>query len=440
MTSDKEQTVEEPEVVEASEQSTDETVEEAEGDEVEAEGDEVEVEGDEGEAEAEGDEGEGEGDEGEVEGDEGEAKAETEKKPKGKRKRQTKMKVEEPVSPRLLSIAESLLFAAEKPLKPSQIQKLLGERSPARVRRVLDTLMERREEAGVVVVEVDGGYQLRTNPENARWVRRLEEVKPVRMSRAALEVVAVAAYRQPVTRAEIDVIRGVDSGGALKHLLSRDLVRILGRKDEPGRPFLYGTTHEFLSFFSLGSLSELPPLRDVSELAGAPDEAEEIVGDDDEAEDAEGVAAGGGPQAPVRPEEPPEVTPEEIAASEDELDEFDEGDDEVLEALAAASDAAKGADKVKRTLKKMVKDEAEAGTSNPEATQMLHSIEQLVISRRQRKLQAEAAAAAEAAGEGGEGGAEAPGSGEPQATSEQPTKQPTKPPPKPPSKPIVDPS
>lgn len=328
------------------------------------------------------------------EADADEMEAETPKK--RRRGRQTRMAVDEDVPPRLVSIVESLLLASEKPLGPSQIQKLLGERSPARVRRVLRALVEQRADSGITVVEVDGGFQLRTNPENAHWVRRLEEVKPVRMSRASLEVVAVVAYRQPVTRAEIDLIRGVDSGGALKLLLSRDLVRILGRKEEPGRPFLYGTTHEFLSFFSLASLSELPPLRDVSDLADT--QTEEDEEESPEADDGQLSVEGGAATAegddeslrpPTRPDEPAEISPEEIAAGEDEFDEMDEGDDEVLEALEAASEAARGADRVKRTLKKMAQAEAEAGPSSPEAGRMLESIEQLVASRRKRKQQAE---------------------------------------------------
>ena len=281
------------------------------------------------------------------------------------------------VSPKLLSIVESLLFVSEKPLKVSHLKKLLGERSTARVNRIMRVLIEQRATTGIVVTEVDRGYQLRTNPDNARWIRHLEEIKPIRMSRAALEVVAVVAYRQPVTRAEVDEIRGVDSGAALKQLLSRDLVRIIGRKEEPGRPFLYGTTHEFLSFFSLGALSELPPLRDVAEMAAAESE------DDDR--EAERASSDSPRPEPEEREPPAEVTPEEIAIDEDEADEFDEGDDEVFDALAEASEAAKGADRVKRSLKKMAARESESTPSSPEAGRMLDSIEQLVASRRSRR-------------------------------------------------------
>ena len=114
---------------------------------------------------------------------------------------------------------------------------------------------------------VAGGFQFRSNPSNAIWVQKLLAQKPVRLSRALLETLAIAAYRQPITRPEIDDIRGVDSGGTLKTLMERSLVRILGKKEEPGRPILYGTTKEFLEFFNLRDLKDLPSLREFHELS-----------------------------------------------------------------------------------------------------------------------------------------------------------------------------
>jgi segregation and condensation protein B len=114
--------------------------------------------------------------------------------------------------------------------------------------------------------EVAGGWQFRTNPDNAEWVRKMLASKPVRLSRAALETLAVIAYRQPVTRAEIEDVRGVDSGGVLKLLLDRRLIKIIGKKEEIGRPSLYGTTKDFLEFFGLKDLTNLPTLREFHEL------------------------------------------------------------------------------------------------------------------------------------------------------------------------------
>jgi segregation and condensation protein B len=170
-------------------------------------------------------------------------------------------------SPRMQSIVESLLFAADKPLSLKQIGELLGETELARVRAAVAAVEQLHTARGFQLHQVAGGYQFRTNPENAQWVQKLLAQKPVRLSRAQLETLAICAYRQPITRPEIDEIRGVDSGGTLKTLMERALVRILGKKEEPGRPMLYGTTREFLEFFNLGDLKELPTLREFHELS-----------------------------------------------------------------------------------------------------------------------------------------------------------------------------
>src|SRR5262249_28276767 len=119
---------------------------------------------------------------------------------------------------------------------------------------------------GVVLHEVAGGFQFRTNPMNAHWVRQLLAGRPVKMSRAQLETLAIIAYRQPITRPEVDEIRGVDSGGTIKAPLDRRPLRVLGKKEEPGRPMLYGTTPGFLEFFNLKDLKDLPTLREFYEL------------------------------------------------------------------------------------------------------------------------------------------------------------------------------
>lgn len=293
---------------------------------------------------------------------------------------------DEAPSDRLQSILESLLFAADRPLRLGQLQKLLGERSPARVRRALEQLAEARQDSGVVIMEVDAGYQLRTNPENARWVKRLEEIKPVRMSRAALEVLAVVAYRQPVTRVEVDNIRGVDSGAVLRQLLARDLVRIVGRQEEPGRPFLYGTTREFLTFFSLNKLDDLPPLRDVTELAEeqrAASQAQDVTPPEDEPAEAQDV----------------EIEPDEIAGEDAEELREDTGDDEVAAALEEARAAARGADNVRSRIRRMARSEREEGVGHAESRAALQSLEDLVQRRRQTEPSPEEQAAADQADE-----------------------------------------
>ncbi|HEY6461236.1 MAG TPA: SMC-Scp complex subunit ScpB, partial [Polyangiaceae bacterium] len=119
----------------------------------------------------------------------------------------------------------------------------------------------------IVLGEIAGGWLFRTSVEYAPFVREMASEKPVRLTRAQVETLAIAAYRQPITRPEIDDIRGVDSGATLKLLLERDLLRILGKKDEPGRPLLYGTTNAFLEFFGLKSLKDLPTLKEFTELS-----------------------------------------------------------------------------------------------------------------------------------------------------------------------------
>jgi segregation and condensation protein B len=172
---------------------------------------------------------------------------------------------------RLESVVESLLFASDRPLPVNDLKRLVGERSGDKIVAALEAVRARREQegSGVQVIEVAGGWHMRTNPENVAWVSRLVAGKPQRLTRAMLETLSIVAYRQPITRPEIDDVRGVDCGPVLKTLLDRGLVRMIGKKEEVGRPILYGTTPEFLRIFSLKDLSELPTLREFHELGAA---------------------------------------------------------------------------------------------------------------------------------------------------------------------------
>jgi segregation and condensation protein B len=169
---------------------------------------------------------------------------------------------------RARAAVEGLLFLAEKPLAVEEVRQATGLEAQ-RIRRALEELQGHYREGvcGVVLHEVAGGWQLRTSPDVAEQARRFLRMKPQRLTRAALETLAIVAYRQPVTRPEIEDIRGVDSGAVLKALLERRLVKILGKKEEPGRPILYGTTREFLEFFALKDLASLPTLREFHELS-----------------------------------------------------------------------------------------------------------------------------------------------------------------------------
>ena len=164
-------------------------------------------------------------------------------------------------------VVESLLFAANKSLTLTEMAKLIGSKvEPIEIKAVVDELIEFYQDRGMVITRVSGGFQFRTHEKSSFWVQKLIAGKPVKLSRAQVETLAIVAYRQPVTRPDIDEIRGVDSGGTLRVLLERNLVRILGKKEEPGRPLLYGTSNQFLEFFNLSELNDLPTLREFHEL------------------------------------------------------------------------------------------------------------------------------------------------------------------------------
>jgi len=165
----------------------------------------------------------------------------------------------------LKSIVEALVFVCDQPVTPKELGRTLRT-DAATVRAALEAIVLETAGRGVQLVEVAGGFQLRTSPEHASWVQYWLEARPVRLSRASLETLAILAYRQPVTRADVELVRGVDCGGVLKLLLERGLVKILGKKDEPGRPLLYGTTSGFLELFAMKSLRDLPTLREFAEL------------------------------------------------------------------------------------------------------------------------------------------------------------------------------
>lgn len=176
----------------------------------------------------------------------------------------------------LKSILESLLFAAGEPVSISRLQSALDGISRADIQNALAVLSAEytSNNRGLAIEEVAGGYQLRTPREHTHHVRRLLAAKPPRLSRPLLETVAIIAYRQPITRPEIEELRGVDSGGVLETLLERRLVRIAGRKEAPGRPMMYATTPEFLEVFGLKDIDSLPDLKEFQEIERAVEQAE----------------------------------------------------------------------------------------------------------------------------------------------------------------------
>ena len=169
------------------------------------------------------------------------------------------------------AVIESMLLASGAPVPLARLVDALegpDRREVAAALRALGASYE-REGRGLRLVYVAGGYQLRSAPEHARWVRRLLGGRPPRLSRPLLETLAIVAYRQPCTRPEIEAIRGVDADAVLASLVERRLIRILGRKDAPGRPILYGTTKDFLEVFDLPDVQALPPLGELGDGAEA---------------------------------------------------------------------------------------------------------------------------------------------------------------------------
>ncbi|OQY59543.1 MAG: SMC-Scp complex subunit ScpB [Desulfobacteraceae bacterium 4572_88] len=168
----------------------------------------------------------------------------------------------------LKNIIESLLFVSETPLTVDRIRKILSFADSKEIRNALNTLSDEyeRRKGGFLLRQVAGGYQFRTRPEHSQWIRHLVQPNPVRLSKAALETLAIIAYKQPVIRSDIEHIRGVDSGGIIRTLLERKFIRILGRKEIPGRPLIYATTKQFLEVFDLKDLRDLPTPKEIESL------------------------------------------------------------------------------------------------------------------------------------------------------------------------------
>jgi segregation and condensation protein B len=220
----------------------------------------------------------------------------------------------------LKNILEALLLSADKPMDVRRIEALFeaDEDRPSKdeIRQALEALREDYQDRGVQLKEVASGYRMQVAEDNAPWVARLWEEKPPRYSRALLETLVLIAYRQPITRGEIEDIRGVSvSSHIIKTLLEREWVRVLGHKDVPGKPAMYGTTREFLDYFNLKSLDELPALSDIKDLDKLHPEL--ALDDSDKADDA----GDGDRETGNEPHQPVEVdtadTPSEAAEQAD---------------------------------------------------------------------------------------------------------------------------
>ncbi|MDO8674999.1 MAG: SMC-Scp complex subunit ScpB [Candidatus Omnitrophota bacterium] len=175
--------------------------------------------------------------------------------------------MEQPEDQHYKSAMEALLFVSDKPVVLDQLKQVFPQLTPS----VLEDLLRRLQDeyaardAGMVVVEIAGGWQMLSNSHAASYIREFYKTRTKeKLSRPALECLAIVAYKQPVGRGEVEAIRGVNSDGTIAHLLNKGLVRIVGRREVPGRPFLYGTTKEFLEYFGLKSLEDIPKIEALS--------------------------------------------------------------------------------------------------------------------------------------------------------------------------------
>jgi segregation and condensation protein B len=174
---------------------------------------------------------------------------------------------EAPADLQLAAIIEAVLFTSDHPLSIKELSSIISEAEQDDIELAIQSLKETMasQKRGVELAEVAGGYVIRSKPEFASWIIRAKRPAPTRLSRAAMETLAIVAYRQPATRAEIENIRGVDSSGILRMLLDKNLIRTAGRKDVPGKPLLYATTKHFLEMFQLATINDLPDMTEIEE-------------------------------------------------------------------------------------------------------------------------------------------------------------------------------
>jgi len=225
----------------------------------------------------------------------------------------------------LKSAIEALLFVAGSPLSPERFKGIFEDVEKDRIEAQLAALRDdyAARDGGVMLTEIAGGWQFATRPEHAGWIRKFKAVKvSTRLSRPALETLAVIAYKQPVTRAEIEAIRGVSVDGIVRTLMERRLIKIVGKKDVAGKPMLFGTSTEFLQHFGLKDLSALPTLKEFQELdareeamveatgSGGADESAPAATDEALLEETDNSGADSAPEAtdevPVETGAPPE--------------------------------------------------------------------------------------------------------------------------------------
>jgi segregation and condensation protein B len=213
----------------------------------------------------------------------------------------------------LKSALEALLLVAGSPLSVDRLKGIFEDVTHEQIEAQFQALKQEYHDrsAGITLAEVAGGYQFATRPEHAVWIRKFKAVKvSAKLSRPALETLAIVAYKQPITRAEVEAVRGVNIGGIMRNLMERRLVKIVGKKDVPGKPMMYGTTSEFLQYFGLKDLSSLPTLKEFQELEAGEEVMEEVP--------LEGTGTEGSAEAVDRSKTAEEMPGKETAAADTE--------------------------------------------------------------------------------------------------------------------------
>ena len=185
------------------------------------------------------------------------------------------------------AVIEALIFASDAPLALEKIRMILSDVEKTEIKEAFEKLVleYNDRQGGIYLQEVAGGFQFRTRPEHSPWIKKLKSTKPHSLSPQAMETLAIIAYKQPIVKSEIESIRGVDVGAPIKSLLDKKLIRIVGRKDVPGKPIIYGTTKKFLEVFNLKDLMDLPNLREFKELNQQPELLEQEIVEDETVED-----------------------------------------------------------------------------------------------------------------------------------------------------------
>lgn len=208
----------------------------------------------------------------------------------------------EPLTPeKSKKIIEALLFASSKPMTAGEIRKVLKSVTVKEIENLIAELSAEyvRDERSFEIIPIANGYEISTKREFAPWIFRVElQKKAKQVTQSALETLSILAYKQPITRAEIEELRGVDVSGVMTTLTERGFIKIVGKKEVPGRPFLYGTTEKFLEHFGLKSLEELPNIQEIKNIVENSVKKEELLGtqkmvpiNDGSSEDAQGETA-----------------------------------------------------------------------------------------------------------------------------------------------------